>query len=222
VRLSVIVPALDEAEVIEATLRDLRASGVAELIVVDGGSRDDTPARARNLADQVLTGPRGRAAQMNHGAAHAGGDTLWFVHADTRVPAQAQACLAEALGDPGVLWGRFDLRLSGSAWPLRIIERMINLRSRLSGIATGDQGIFVRREVFEAAGGYPPIALMEDVALSRALRRRARPACLRPPLLTSSRRWEQRGILRTVLLMWRLRLAYALGVSPERLARQYR
>jgi hypothetical protein len=126
------------------------------------------------------------------------------------------------LGDPGVLWGRFDLRLSGSAWPLRIIERMINLRSRLSGIATGDQGIFVRREVFEAAGGYPPIALMEDVALSRALRRRARPACLRPPLLTSSRRWEQRGILRTVLLMWRLRLAYALGVSPERLARQYR
>jgi rSAM/selenodomain-associated transferase 2 len=222
-RLSVIIPALDEADGIAGLLGDLaplRSRG-HEVIVVDGGSSDATVQIATPGADRLVAAARGRAVQMNAGADAATGDILWFLHADTRLPPHAAERLLSACTD-GYDWGRFDVRLSGRRWPLRLIETAMNLRSRLSGIATGDQGIFVRRDLFAAIGGFPPIALMEDIALSRALRRRTRPACLRAPrLLSSSRRWERHGIARTVLLMWRLRLAYALGASPERLARQY-
>jgi rSAM/selenodomain-associated transferase 2 len=224
VRLSIVIPALNEAAAIAATLeplQPLRAQG-HEILVVDGGSADGTVECARPLCDRVLTAPRGRAAQMNAGTAVARGDVLWFLHADTRADAAAVAALLAALADPRCAWGRFDVRLSGSRPLLRIVERLMNLRSRWTGIATGDQGLFVRRAAFERVGGFPEIPLMEDIALSRLLKRQAAPTCLRARLLTSSRRWEQHGVLRTILLMWRLRFGYWRGVPPERLAVQYR
>ncbi len=158
---------------------------------------------------------------MNVGAAAARGDVLLFLHADTRLPEGAAEILIAALSASARVWGRFDVRLSGAAWPLRIVERSMNWRSCLTGMATGDQGIFVRRSAFEAVGGYPAIPLMEDLELARRLKRLSRPICLRRPVITSSRRWEERGILRTVLLMWSLRLLWFLGVSPQRLVRLY-
>ena len=222
VRVSVIIPTLNEAPRVRDLLRDLAAGPEIglELIVADGGSADGTLDLARPLADRVLETGRGRAVQMNSGARAARGVYLWFLHADTRVSPEALAALGAACG-AGTLWGRFDVRLSSRQPLLRLVERLMNLRSCLTGIATGDQGIFVTRADFEAVGGYPEIPLMEDIALSRALRRRARPLCLKTPIETSSRRWEERGVLRTILLMWRLRLAYALGVDPSRLARRY-
>lgn len=224
-RLSVIVPALDEAGCIGALLADLaplRAAG-HEVILVDGGSSDGTVERASGQVDRSIVGPRGRARQMNAGAAAATGEVLWFLHADTRLPAAAAARSVLEAVSGGRPWGRFDVRLSGRQPLLRLVERAMNLRSCVSRIATGDQGIFVARQLFDLCGGFPDIPLMEDVALSRTLRRHARPACLHQPRLqTSSRRWERDGVLRTVFLMWRLRLAYALGVAPERLARLYR
>ena len=220
--LSVIVPARDEALALPQLLADLaplRAAG-AELILVDGGSQDATCALAAEHVDQMLTSVPGRAWQMNAGAAAAAGDYLWFVHADTRIDAAAIHRLLEVLAQRPV-WGRFDVRLSGRGLALRLIGAMISLRSRLTGVASGDQGIFVARAVFERLGGYADIPLMEDLELSRRLKRLARPRCLRPALLTSSRRWERHGIWRTVLLMWRLRLAYYCGASPDQLARDY-
>jgi rSAM/selenodomain-associated transferase 2 len=220
--LSVIIPVRNEAAVLPLLLADLaplRAAG-AELIVVDGGSSDATRALAAAQVDQLLEAPAGRARQMNAGAAVARGDYLWFVHADTRVSAASIERLLAVLAERPI-WGRFDVRLSGSSLALRLIGTMINLRSRLTGVATGDQGILVARESFEALGGYADIPLMEDIELSGRLKKRARPRCLRPPLSTSSRRWEQDGIWRTVLFMWRLRLAYYCGASPDQLARQY-
>lgn len=223
-RLSIVIPALDEAACIAEALRPLQAMRARghEVIVVDGGSADGTAEVARPLADRVLTAPRGRARQQNAGAAAATGATLLFLHADTRLPAEADRLVLEGLARSGRGWGRFDLRLSGARTAFRFLEWTINLRSRLSAIATGDQSIFVRRERFLAAGGFPDLPLMEDVALSTALRRAGRPLRLRPPVVTSSRRWEQRGIARTVVLMWRLRLEFALGADPARLARLYR
>lgn len=223
-RVSVIVPTLDEAACITTLLADLAPLRDAghEVILVDGGSHDDTAALARPRVDRLITAARGRAVQMNAGARAANGDVLWFLHADTRVPPGAlDALLRTAARRVG--WGRFDVRLSGRHPLLRVVERSMNLRSRLTGIATGDQGIFVERALFDRSGGFPSIPLMEDIALSKALRRETRPACIAwPRLETSSRRWESRGVLRTVLLMWRLRLAYALGVPPQVLARHYR
>lgn len=216
------MPALNEGEGIEKLLRQvqsLRAQG-QEVIVVDGGSGDDTRARAECLADHVLDAGPGRARQMNAGTAVASGRVLWFVHADSEIPAAGGHAVLDAV-EHGHVWGRFDVRLSGGHWMFRIIEGAMNLRSRLTGIATGDQGIFVTRALFDKVGGYPEIALMEDIALSRRLKRHGRPACLEGPMVTSSRRWETQGIWRTVFLMWRLRLAYWLGRSPEELARRY-
>jgi rSAM/selenodomain-associated transferase 2 len=222
-QLSVIIPARDEAQALPqllANLAWLRACG-AELIVVDGGSRDATAALAAPYVDRVLASSPGRARQMNAGAAVACGDYLWFVHADTQVSAESIQRLLEVLGERPV-WGRFDVRLSGQSLSLRLIGSMISLRSRLTGVASGDQGIFVARVSFEALGGYADIALMEDLELIRRLKKLARPRCLRPALLTSSRRWERHGVWRTVLLMWRLRLAYYCGANPDQLARRYR
>ena len=220
--LSVVVPTLDEAAALPATLAAARQPGVAEIIVVDGGSRDGTLAAARPLADRVLEVPRGRAQQMNAGAAAARGDVLLFLHADTRLPAGFAQAIARALADPAVVGGRFDVRLDAAGLAYHIIGRLISLRSRLTCVATGDQAIFVRREAFERVGRYPPVPLMEDIALCRALKRAGRIACLAETVTTSARRWQRRGVVRTVLLMWCLRTAYYVGVSPARLARLYR
>ncbi|MGE6791602.1 TIGR04283 family arsenosugar biosynthesis glycosyltransferase [Pseudomonas guineae] len=221
--ISVVIPVRNEAQSLPILLDDLtalRAAG-AELIVVDGGSSDSTCERVLGRVDRLLRTAPGRALQMNAGALAAQGEYLWFVHADTRVSAESVKRLQEALRERP-LWGRFDVRLSGTGLPLWVIGWMISLRSRLTGIASGDQGIFVERGRFEALGGYAQIPLMEDLQLCRRLKAQARPCCLRPPLTTSSRRWEQHGIWRTVFLMWRLRVAYYCGASPEKLARQYR
>mgnify|MGYP002725552955 CR=1 FL=1 len=202
------------------SLAFLRESG-HELIVVDGGSSDTTVAEASGLADKVVAAPKGRASQMNAGARVAKGEIFWFLHADTLVPSDAAKVLLERVAK-GREWGRFDIRLSGGHWLLRVVERMMKLRSRLSGIATGDQGIFVTRGTFEAIGGFPEIPLMEDIALSKMLIKRSAPVCISSPrLITSSRRWEERGIVRTILLMWRFRMAYALGTNPEKLVGRY-
>ncbi len=219
---SIVVPVLDEAAGIEACLArlgGLRAAG-AEVIVVDGGSADRTAELARPLADRVLPAPRGRAAQMNAGAAVARGEVLLFLHADTRLPAAATDAIGQAVAG-GAAWGRFDVRIEGSHPLLGLVARAMNLRSRLTGIATGDQALFVTRGAFEAVGGFPDIALMEDVALSRALKRIGRPACLRDQVRTSARRWEKHGVMRTIGLMWRLRAAYFFGADPDVLARRY-
>jgi rSAM/selenodomain-associated transferase 2 len=222
-RLSIVVPVLDEAAGIAATLQalaPLRARG-HELIVVDGGSRDATAALAAPLASRVLQAPRGRARQMNAGAAVASGDVLLFLHADTFLPADADAVVLLAL-DGSRCWGRFDVRISGrSAW-FGPIAALMNLRSRLTGIATGDQAIFVTRAQFQALGGFADQPLMEDIELSRRLRALVPPACLRERVLTSGRRWEAYGVWRTILLMWRLRWRYWRGESPESLAKAYR
>ena len=222
-RLSVVIPTLNESRHIDALLDDLqplRADG-HELILVDGGSDDDTVDRAGSRVDQLIVASRGRARQMNAGASGASNPMLWFLHADSRVPAGTHRQLAATA--TARCWGRFDVRLSGKDWRLRIVERLMNWRSCLSGIATGDQGIFVSRELFEGLGGFPEQPLMEDIALCKRLRRLARPQCIHTPRLqTSSRRWESGGVGRTILLMWGLRLAYALGAPPERLARHYR
>ncbi len=223
-RLSIIIPALNEAAVIDATLvrlQPLRERG-AEVILADGGSDDGTVERAAGQVDRVVAAPPGRARQMNAGAAAAGGEWLWFLHADTVVPAEADAMIPAALVAAGREWGRCRVRLSGRHPLFRIIERLMNLRSCLTGIATGDQGLVVQRAAFEVVGGYPELPLMEDIELSRALRRRGRPVCLATTLTTSSRRWEANGILRTVVLMWGLRLRWFLGADVAGLARRYR
>jgi len=221
--ISIIIPVLNEEPVlVESLLRlqALRQRG-CEIIVVDGGSRDHSAEVARVFAGGIVQAPQGRAKQMNMGARAAKGEILWFLHADSQPPAGADGLIRQALAEPGILWGRFDVRLSGNHPLLRLVEMLMNIRSRLTAIATGDQGIFVRRVSFEQVGGYPDIPLMEDIALSRVLKRASRPACLRQRIMASSRRWERNGVLRTILLMWSLRLAYFLGASPARLARLY-
>jgi rSAM/selenodomain-associated transferase 2 len=217
-RLSIIIPALNEAPLIAEALEalaPLRARG-HELIVADGGSTDETVQLARPLCDRVVCSGRGRAVQMNAGARAARGGVLVFLHADTRLPAEAAESVLEACRRRA--WGRFDVDIAGARRLLKLVAWSMNLRSRLTGIATGDQGIFVRREAF---AGFPEIALMEDIAFSSAMRKAGRPACLRSRVVTSGRRWESRGVLRTIVLMWRLRLLYFFGASPERLARLY-
>ncbi|MGB8429308.1 MAG: TIGR04283 family arsenosugar biosynthesis glycosyltransferase [Pseudolabrys sp.] len=220
--LSIIMPVLDEAAGIEAALTALapyRDRG-AEVIVVDGGSRDGTRTLARRLADCVLAAERGRATQMNAGRAVARGDVLLFLHADTRLPDNADALISEGLAKSGRAWGRFDVRFERRGL-LSLIAFMMNLRSRLTGIATGDQALFVTRAAFDSAGGFPSIALMEDVALSVRLKRIRRPVCIRARVTTSARRWREHGMLRTIFLMWQLRLAYFFGADPAHLARRY-
>ncbi len=222
-RVSIIVPVLDEAARIEAALSALAGPRRAghEVIVVDGGSLDDTAARAEPLADRVVTAPRGRASQMNAGAAVASGEVLLFLHADTRLPQGAMDTLTAGLETSGRAWGRFDVRIDGTHPLLGVIAAFMNARSRLTGIATGDQAIFVRRDAFRGLGGFPPIALMEDIAFSAAAKRVSRPLCLRARVVTSGRRWEQHGVVRTMLLMWWLRLRFFLGASPDRLRQIY-
>ena len=222
-RISIIVPTLNEAQRMAAALAalaPLRRRG-HEVIVVDGGSSDDTQALAQGAADRVVSAQRGRAIQMNAGAAIARGEVLLFLHADTHLPENADARILEELTASRRAWGRFDARIEGESRLLPAIAFFMNLRSRATGIATGDQAMFVRRDAFERVGGFLPLELMEDVALSRSLKRVSRPICLADRVVTSGRRWDRCGVLRTVLLMAWLRLQFFFGAEPARLARLY-
>lgn len=218
---SVIIPTLNESASLPFALKQLLSSieylSRVEILVCDGGSNDDTLKQARQFPIIPLVSETGRAMQMNTGAGRALGDWLVFLHADTRLPDNWMSLIAQS----DAPWGRFDLRLSGKQGLLRLIEKAINLRSRKTSIATGDQVLFFRRDFFHSLGGFPEIPLMEDVAISKLARQQHQPACIHEPVITSSRRWEQNGILRTVLLMWSLRLAYWLGVNPGTLHRWY-
>lgn len=220
-RISVILPTLNEADGIVDSLRPLQTWRLRghEIILADGGSDDATVTLAGPWVDKVMHTDRGRARQMNAGARTARNDVLLFLHADTQLPPGADTLILNAMQARD--WGRFDVRLTGAHPLLRVVETLMNWRSRLTGVATGDQAIFVRRSLFEKSGGYPEIPLMEDVALARALKKHGPPLCLKQRVLTSSRRWERHGVLRTILLMWRLRLAYALGADPRRLVKSY-
>jgi len=219
--LSIVMPVLDEAARIGpaiTALAPLIARGT-ELVVVDGGSRDDTVLLAREHGARVIAAQRSRAAQMNAGAAAARGEALLFLHADTALPADADAQVIAALSSRG--WGRFDVTIDGRHWMLPVIAMLMNLRSRLTGIATGDQAMFMRRAAFDRAGGFPAQPLMEDIALSATLRGEGRPACLKSRVITSGRRWDTQGAWRTIALMWWLRLAYWWGTPPAELHRRY-
>ena len=221
--LSIIIPVLNEAGIIVSALsrlQSLRAAG-HEIIVVDGGSNDGTPVLSEPLANRVISSPRGRAHQMNAGAEITSGGILLFLHADTLLPENADRLIFSGMARTGKKWGRFDISLSGKHFLFPIIASLMNLRSRITSIATADQAIFVERRLFLFVQGFPEIDLMEDIALSKILKRTGKPLCLWHRVLTSSRRWEKNGILRTVLQMWFQRLAYFLGVDPRHLARCY-
>jgi rSAM/selenodomain-associated transferase 2 len=222
-RISVIIPALNEAGNIARTLDSLQAMRQRghEVIVVDGGSDDETMAVSQSLADQVIRSPRGRANQMRAGAAVASGSVIWFLHADTVPPESADLLVLNELVQPDSRWGFFYVLFPGDSLTLKMVAWLMNLRARITGIATGDQGIFITRVLYEKAGGIPAIPLMEDIALSSTLKRYNRPAVLRQKLLTSPRRWEKHGVTKTILMMWGLRLAYFIGVDPARLAKYY-
>jgi rSAM/selenodomain-associated transferase 2 len=221
-QLSVIVPMLNEEGAIARTLGAIRRGAPgAELIVVDGGSEDHSLEAARGGCDALIQSARGRAVQMNGGAARARGDVLAFVHADTIVPETFAADIARAVSDPKVAGGRFDLRLDDPHPLFVLIGALISMRSRLSRTATGDQAIFVRREVFASLGGFPEIPICEDLDFARRLKRAGRVACLHSKVVTSARRWRRRGITRTVIRMWTIRLLYLAGVPPARLSRFY-
>lgn len=221
--LSIIIPALDEATNLGRLLLPLRViCPGAEVVVVDGGSADGTGAVARRFSwVKVLSSRRGRARQMNAGASVAKGQSLLFLHADTLLPAGAEATIAQALSDPAVVAGRFDIRFDNPRPVFTVIAFFINLRSRLTKICTGDQALFVRRKTFEELGGYPEIPLMEDVEIAKRLKRLGRIRCLRSKVTVSARKWEREGVFKTILLMWALRLLYFIGVNPDRLHRWY-
>jgi len=220
-RISVVIPVLNEEKSIATTLAALAPLKPHELIVVDGGSSDRTVEICSRLGATVLSSARGRGVQMNHGARQATGDVLLFLHADTRLPGSAFGDILHALRQPQCVGGRFDVKLDGTHWMLGVIGTMISLRSRLSRVATGDQAIFVRREIFGELGGFPNVPLMEDVAFSQALKRRGRIACLRSRVLTSARRWEKDGIWGTIFKMWMLKSLFLVGIPPGRLKRYY-
>ena len=219
---SIIIPVLNEEASIKYLLHQLqtyRQQG-HEVIVVDGGSSDNSISISKPLSDKVISSESGRAIQMNNGASQAKHEALWFLHADTLISENAIAALQQALITQE--WGRFNIKLSGENILFRLIERMINFRSCISGISTGDQGIFVKQKIFASVNGYSNIPLMEDVSLSKKLKRFSKPVCLKEKITTSSRRWEQNGILSTTLLMWKLRFLYWLGMSADKLAAQYK
>ncbi|MGZ0077048.1 TIGR04283 family arsenosugar biosynthesis glycosyltransferase [Methylomonas sp. ZR1] len=220
-QISIVIPVVNEAARLADTLQALQVlRSRCELLVVDGGSRDASPLIAKPLVDQILPSLPGRARQMNLGAQQAQADVLLFLHADTRLPDQAIALILSAV-EQGWSWGRFDVQFDSPQAIFKLIAGMMNARSRLTGIATGDQAIFITRQAFQAVGGFPEIALMEDIAISAALKKLGKPCCLKTKVVTAARRWQQHGILRTILLMWCLRLRYFFGAHPDELAAQY-
>ncbi|HSK29190.1 MAG TPA: TIGR04283 family arsenosugar biosynthesis glycosyltransferase [Candidatus Limnocylindria bacterium] len=216
-KISVVIPVLNEEKTIAASLGSLVAMAPHEVIVVDGGSTDSTRTICGSFGVTVLTSERGRARQMNLGARQATGKVLLFLHADTRLPPTAFDDITSALNNPSYIGGRFDVELQGDHWMLSVIGRMISYRSRVTRVGTGDQAIFVRRAIFERMGGYPDIPLMEDIAFCRALKRIGGVACLQSRVVTSARRWEADGVWRTIFRMWTLKSLYLAGVSPARL-----
>ena len=220
-RVSVIIPTLNEAATVTRTLSLVRHAGECELVVVDGGSKDDTFALAHAYADIALSASRGRARQMNAGAQAASGDVFLFLHADSVLPRQFTQRLQDVFADAAIVGGRFDVRLDAIGWQFRMIETLMNMRSRLSRISTGDQAIFVRCDVFQRLGGFSELELMEDIEFSQRLKRVGKLACLRDRVTTSARRWQRDGVIRTIGLMWTLRLAYFLGVPPHQLKAFY-
>ena len=220
--ISIIIPVLNEEASIKNLLQQLQACRQQghEVIVVDGGSVDNTVSISKPLSDKVIISSYGRAIQMNKGAEKSKNEILWFLHADTLIPDNAIEYIHQALKKKS--WGRFNVHLSGTNVLFRLIESMMNLRSCVTGIATGDQGIFINKVIFNKVGGFPNIPLMEDIAISKNLKNISRPACVKEKLITSRRRWEKNGILSTVLLMWKLRLLFWLGVNVDRLAKQYK
>lgn len=221
-QLAIVVPVLNEGARIVALAAALAPAQAAgdEVVLVDGGSTDDTVARARGAGLRVIAAERGRAAQMNAGAAATAASVLWFVHADTVPDVDTRAAVIAATARAPA-WGRCAVRFDDRSWPFAVIAWAMNLRSRLTAIATGDQALFTTRDLFDRVGGYPPLALMEDIEICAALRRHRRPCCLRAVVTTSARRWRSRGVVRTILLMWSLRLAWFCGVPAGRLARWY-
>jgi rSAM/selenodomain-associated transferase 2 len=218
---AIIIPALNEADQLAARLPLLQAlRSRCRVLLVDGGSEDGTAVVAEPLVDRVLHSQRGRAKQMNYGAARAQADVLLFLHADTALPDNAVERIVQAVAD-GYLWGRFDVGFDNMQPIFKLIALMMNLRSRVSGIATGDQALFVTRSAFQAVGGYPDIALMEDIAISARLKKLGKQCCLSDKVITSARRWQQHGVFSTILLMWRLRLSYFFGADPDDLAARY-
>ncbi len=220
-RITVVIPVLNEEKTIATTLAALMTSTPDEVIVVGGGSKDRTRAIIEQTSALLLSSPRGRARQMNRGAKEANGDVILFLHADTLLPPSAVEDIRAALSDPECTGGRFDVELEGDHWALKWIGAMISLRSRLTKVATGDQAIFVRRKVFEELGGFPDIPLMEDIAFCQMLRKNGRLACLKSRVVTSARRWETDGVWRTILKMWTLKLLFLAGISPFRLKQFY-
>ena len=217
-KLSIVIPVFNEGAGLSVFLDALpRQDPEIEIILSDGGSTDDSMALAEHRVDCIVSSGKGRANQMNAGASRATGQFLLFLHADTQLPKNFKALILESQSD----WGRFDVRLSGEHWAFRMIEFMMNWKSRQTGICTGDQGIFVKRNLFESIGGYASIPLMEDIEISDRLAKLSAPSCIKVPLTTSSRRWEEKGILKTMLLMWYLRIRYATGTSPDILVKKY-
>ncbi len=223
-RLSIIVPILNEAAGLPSMLAQLLKyqERACEVILVDGGSQDDSVAIARSAGLTVLISEPGRAAQMNLGAQAAKGGVLLFLHADTQLPEQADQTILQGLARDARHWGRFNVRISGRPVMLRVVANLMNIRSAWTGIATGDQAIFVRRQAFQQVGGFPRQALMEDIEFCKRIKARSRPICLYEKVTTSGRRWEANGVWRTIVLMWSLRLAYFFGADPVKLAERYR
>ena len=224
-KIAIVVPVFNEALVLPRLIGELTALRKAanpdfELVFVDGGSTDNTVALIENAGLHVIDSPKGRAWQMNTGAIETTADILLFLHADTQLPANALTAIAYSLvGD--ICWGRFDVRIAGKAWMLAVVSSMMNWRSRMTGIATGDQAMFMTRAAFKTIGGLPEQVLMEDIEASKRLCQLSRPACIATPVITSGRRWENRGVWKTIFLMWRLRWAYWRGQSPQKLAELY-
>lgn len=220
-QISIVIPVLNEAEQLAGKLQALqRLRDHCQLVLVDGGSHDGSPLIAEPLVDKVICSPPGRALQMNAGAEQADAEVLLFLHADSRLPEYALNLIEQAVAE-GCHWGRFDIAFDNPKPIFNVIAWLMNRRSRLTGISTGDQGLFVTRQVFSTVGGFPQIALMEDIAICRKLKRLGKPCCLKARVVTSARRWQQHGIFSTIVLMWRLRLAYFFGADPEDLAARY-
>ena len=218
---TIIIPVANEACQIVDKLQALqRLRDRCQLLLVDGGSEDGSAELADRLVDRVLAAPRGRARQMNYGAAQAQTEVLLFLHADTRLPDNAINRILQALAD-GYQWGRFDVGFDSPQPIFKLIAFMMNQRSRLTGIATGDQALFMTRSAFQAVGGFPDIALMEDIEISARLKKLGKPCCLPEKVITSARRWLQHGVLKTIVLMWWLRLSYFFGADPDGLAARY-
>lgn len=220
-RISVIVPVLNEEKIIAATLDALLPLAPHEIVVVDGGSSDRSREIAERFDVRVISSERGRAQQMNCGAREASGDVLLFLHADSRLPSSALDDISSALSDRGYVGGRFDVELEGNHWMLPVVARLISYRSRVTKVGTGDQALFVRQSVFDRMGGFREIPLMEDIAFCRELKNLGQVACLRSRVVTSGRRWEADGVWRTILQMWILKLCYLAGITPARLKRYY-